>query len=135
MAYRISNIDPLDLQARKAIGVSIPFSADGVFNQTYQTSEAIKNNIINFILTGKGERYMNVGFGSSIRNYLFEQINTTDLQALEQSTRESIELNFPRVTINQLSISPDNDRNSIFFKIGYSVKQTNIADSISINFI
>lgn len=135
MAYKISNIDPLDLQARKAVGVSLPFSVDGVFNQTYQTSEAIKNNIINFILTGKGERYMNVGFGSDIRNYLFEQINKTSLQALEQTTKESLELNFPRATFTEVVVIPNEDRNSINMKLSYSVKQTNIADSISINFV
>ena len=69
MAYRINKINPLDLQARKAIGVDIPFSSDQVFEQNYQTKDAIKNNIINFLLTGKDERFMNPNFGSNIRIY------------------------------------------------------------------
>lgn len=135
MAYKISKIDPLDLQGRKAVGVGIPFSVDGVFRSTYQTSEAIKTNLINFMLTGRGERYMNVGFGSGLRNYLFEQINARDLSSLEQTLKESLELNFPRVVINNLEITPDQDRNTIALKLDFAVKQTNIADTISINFI
>lgn len=135
MAYKISKIDPLDLQPRKAVGVAIPFSVDGVFRSTYQTSEAIKTNLINFLLTGRGERYMNANFGSNIRNYLFNQINDTELGALEQTTKESIELNFPRVSIQEVSISSQPDKNTIAMKVAYSVKQTNIADTISINFI
>lgn len=135
MAYKISNIDPIDLQPRKAVGVGLPLSVEGVFRSTYQSSEAIKTNLINFMLTGRGERYMNVNFGSSIRNYLFNQINTSDLKALEQTTREAIELNFPRVTVQEVSIQPEPDRNMIAMKMAYTVKQTNIADTISINFV
>lgn len=135
MAYKISKIDPLDLQARKAVGVGLPFSIDGVFRSTYQTSEAIKTNLINFVLTGKGERYMNVGFGSNIRNYLFEQIGDGNMEAVEQTLRESIELNFPRVLIKKLKVLPDHDRNMIALQLDFTVKQTNIADSIAINFV
>lgn len=135
MAYKISKIDPLDLQARKAVGVGLPFSIDGVFRSTYQTSEAIKTNLINFVLTGKGERYMNVGFGSNIRNYLFEQIEDGNMEAVEQTLRESIELNFPRVLIKKLKVLPDHDRNMIALQLDFTVKQTNIADSIAINFV
>ena len=37
MAFNVKNINPLDRQPRKAIGVDLPFSGDGVFNSTFQT--------------------------------------------------------------------------------------------------
>ena len=47
MAFNVKRIDPLDLQPRKAIGVSLPFSAPAVFKSTYQSKDAIKTNLIN----------------------------------------------------------------------------------------
>ena len=53
MAFEAKKINPLDLQPRKAIGVSLPFTGLGVFNSTFATKDAIKNNLINFFLTNK----------------------------------------------------------------------------------
>ena len=66
MAYRIPNKNPIDVGSRVAIGVSIPFNAPQVFTQTYTTQDQVKSNIINFILTNKGERVFNPTFGSNI---------------------------------------------------------------------
>jgi phage baseplate assembly protein W len=135
MAYRINKINPLDLQARKAIGINIPFSVDEVFSQNYQTKDAIKNNIINFMLTGKGERFMNPTFGSNIRNLLFENVNEESLDAIAVSLREELQVYFPQILINELQINPLLDSNSINVQFKYQIRFTNIADSISINFV
>ena len=135
MAYRINKINPLDLQARKAVGVNLPFSADEVFSQNYQTKDAIKNNIINLMLTGKGERFMNPNFGSSIRNLLFENVNEESLDAIAVSLREELQVYFPQILINELQINPLLDSNSINVQFKYQIRFTNIADSISINFV
>ena len=135
MAYRINKINPLDLQARKAIGINIPFSVDEVFSQNYQTKDAIKNNIINFMLTGKGERFMNPTFGSNIRNLLFENVNEESLDAIAVSLREELQVYFPQILINELQINPLLDSNSINVQFKYQIRFTNIAESISINFV
>ena len=51
MAFEVKRINPLDRQPRKAVGISLPFSGQAVFNSTYTTKDAIKNNIINFFIT------------------------------------------------------------------------------------
>lgn len=135
MAYRINKINPLDLQARKAIGVNIPFSSGDVFSSNYQSKDAIKNNIINFLLTGKGERFMNPNFGSGIRNLLFENINEGALDATSNSLRQELETYFPQIKINELTINPDTDRNAINITFAYQLRFTNIADTVSINFV
>ena len=135
MAYRINKINPLDLQARKAIGVNIPFSSGDVFSSNYQSKDAIKNNIINFLLTGKGERFMNPNFGSGIRNLLFENINEGALDATSNSLRQELEIYFPQIKINELTINPDTDRNAINITFAYQLRFTNIADTVSINFV
>ena len=56
MAYGLKKISPLDLRTSTAIGVNIPFSAQNVFTSVYTTKEQTKYNLINFLLTDKGER-------------------------------------------------------------------------------
>lgn len=135
MAYRINKINPLDLQARKAVGVNIPFSDDEVFTSNYQTKDAVKNNIINFLLTGKNERFMNPTFGSNIRNLLFEAISDASLDATSNSLRQELETYFPQIAINELTINPQHDRNAINITFAYQLRFTNIADTVSINFV
>ena len=135
MAYRINKIDPIDLQARKAVGINIPFSVDGVFSSNYQTKDAIKNNLINYMLTGRGERFMNPTFGSGLRNFLFEQIDNQKLDTLSDTIAQEVSMMFPKVVVSYLNINPDADRNTIELVISYQIKYTNIADTVSINFI
>lgn len=135
MAYRINKIDPIDLQARKAVGINIPFSVDGVFSSNYQTKDAIKNNLINYMLTGRGERFMNPTFGSGLRNFLFEQIDNQKLDTLSDTITQEVSMMFPKVVVRYLNINPDADRNTIELVMSYQIKYTNIADTVSINFI
>jgi hypothetical protein len=46
MAFRVSNIEPIDLQPRVAIGISLPFNGSTGFNSTYTTARSIKNQYI-----------------------------------------------------------------------------------------
>jgi len=121
MAYRAPNINPIDVGQQVAIGVPIPFNSPQVFTQTYTTSDQIKSNLINFILTAKGERLLNPEFGTTIRQYLFENINNNTLQNLEDSLREELTLNFPSVTITNIKFNPQYDTNAINIVINYYI--------------
>ena len=75
MAYRIYNQFPSDLKnGRRAIGFSLPFTGEAVFNPTYTTKDQMRSNIINYFLTNKGERIFNPSFGANLREKLFSQI-------------------------------------------------------------
>ena len=74
MAFDVQQINPLDLQPRKAVGVGLPFSSKSVFNSTYATKDAIKSNLINYFLTEKGERFLNPALGAGLRALLFDQM-------------------------------------------------------------
>ena len=56
---QVVRIDPRDLDKNKAVGISLPFNAGGVFRSTYATKDQIKSNLINLLLTYKGERIEN----------------------------------------------------------------------------
>ena len=80
MAFRVSNIEPIDLQPRVAIGISLPFNGPTGFNSTFDTATQLKSNLIAFLLTNKGERVLNPTFGANLRELIFEQIHETTLE-------------------------------------------------------
>lgn len=133
MAFEVKKINPLDLQPRKAVGIELPFRAKNVFSSNYQTKDAIKNNLINYFLTGTGERYLNPTFGFGLRNELFENITQEKIDALDTRAREAIEIYFPRVIPNEIRLDTDPDRNTIGFYLSYSIAETGINDELLIN--
>jgi phage baseplate assembly protein W len=133
MAFDVKKINPLDRQPKKAIGVNLPFSGDVVFNPNYFTKDAVRNNLINFFLTGKGERYMNPSFGSGLPSELFEQITEDKLNVLGIKIKDELRLYFPKVVTQDLSLIADPDKNSIEFYLKYSILDSNIEDEVIIN--
>jgi len=121
MAYRIPNKNPIDVGSRVAIGVSLPFNAPQVFTQTYTTQDQIKSNIINYILTDRGERVFNPTFGSNIRASVFENITPNLLQNLQITLQDDLKMNFPSVNFYKVEITPNYDTNVISIAIYYSV--------------
>ena len=134
MAFNIKKIDPLDLQPRKAIGVKIPFSSNAVFESTYQTKDAIKTNLINYLLTGQGERYFNPTFGTPLRNLLFDNITQDKLQEIKDIVRQGVGIYFPRVKITRIEVQANPDRNTTTLFFSYNLQDTNIEDEVVINF-
>jgi phage baseplate assembly protein W len=134
MAFNVEKIHPLDLQARKAVGVSLPFSSKSVFTSTYTTRDALKSNLINFLLTNKGERYLNPTFGANLRSLLFEQMMTDVADEIDSTIRTGIKTWFSNVTVNTLTVTEDPDSNTIVIYMKYNVDFTNIEDELLINF-
>ena len=134
MAFEIKKIDPRDLQPRVAIGVKLPFSGKAVFNLTFTSAEAIKNNLINYFLTGKGERYMNPTFGNGLQRLLFDQLTESKVAQIDALIKADLEAFFPRVAVDKIQTIGDPDTNTVSFSMSYRVKETNIEDELVINF-
>ena len=134
MAYQVRNINPLDLRPSTGIGVSIPFSSKSVFNTVYTTQEQLKYNIINYLLTGRKERVFNPNFGAGIREFLFENIQSDNIENIEISIRSNLEINFPNINILELYITSNIDDNTFNIVFGYEIINTGIVDEININF-
>ena len=134
MAYNIVNINPLDLQPSKGIGIKIPFDGPTGLNVTYTTKEAIKSNILNFFLTGKRERIMNPNLGAGIREQLFEQITNNTVENIEDIITFGLNDYFPQILLLNLNVNTLPDQNQIQIYFSYSIRNTNIQDEIIINF-
>ena len=116
------------------MGGDIPFSGKAVFNQTFQTVDAIKANLINYLLTGRGERYFNPSFGSGLRKLLFSNIGKETLVNVEISIKEALKNYFPQLNITNLQLLDRTDENIIQLKLNFSIAGTKISDELLINF-
>ena len=132
MAYGLKKISPLDLKPSTAIGVALPFSADNVFSSVYTTKDQTKYNIINFLLTDPRERVFSPTFGAGLRARLFEQIEQTTFEEIQQSLTTQLENNFPQIEILDLSVFGDTNIGSIIVKFSYKLKRSKETDSVTL---
>jgi len=121
MAINLPPIAPIDAGQNVAIGVSIPFNTNVVFSQTYTTKDQLKSNIINFVLTNKGERPLQPTYGTTLRKYIFETITPSMVTDIEDTLRTELALNFPTVTFQKITASSIPDQNSITISIYYYI--------------
>jgi phage baseplate assembly protein W len=128
-------VNPLDLQKNISIGVSLPFNGQGVFNKTFTTRDQIKSNMINLILTNKGERIMNPEFGADVRKSLFEQITDDTTNSIRARIVNAVSTFIPEVTLTNIDITTIPDNNTINILIEYRINISGTADQINVQFI
>lgn len=132
MAIVVNNKFPIDNIARKAVGVNIPFNAPAVFKSNYLTRDAIKNNLINFFSTKKGERVFNPFFGSAIQTILFENIDPDTIKVIRKIINDELSQYFPFVSLQNLTVNFEDTTNSLFIGITYVATNFGIEDEINI---
>ena len=133
MAFQVQQINPLDLQPSVGVGVGIPFTSDQVFTTTYTTKDAIKANLINYMLTNPGERSFNPTFGAGLREVLFEQSVDASEEVLKYKIQSGVAQYFPQIQINRFDIQSDRNSNTTMVLMAYSVINTNIQDQLVLN--
>jgi phage baseplate assembly protein W len=133
----VIRINPLDLQKNIAIGLSLPFGLcgnDKLFNQTYSTKDQIKSNLINLLLTNKGERVLNPEFGSDLKRILFEQITPSTEDNIRNTINTAINIYVPEVTADEIIINNNPDSNTINITVNYILNLPGTSDQITIEF-
>ena len=133
MAYIVKNVDVLDLKPSTGVGISVPFDGATGINTTYTTTDTIKSNLINFLLTGKRERVMNPTFGSGLREILFEQLTEETIGVIDDLIKNGVAQFFPQVIIESLNIEPDEYNQTINIYLKYTIINTNIEDALQLN--
>lgn len=127
-------VNPLDLQKNIVIGVSLPFNAPGVFNKTYSTKDQIKSNLINLLLTDKGERIMNPEFGADLRRSLFDNMTPSSIDILQTKIIDAINIFIPEVELTNVNVEPDVDYNTLNVTIDYRLIISNTPDQVTVQF-
>mgnify|MGYP003333569007 CR=1 FL=1 len=134
MAFGAKKIFPIDQKPGTAVGIAIPFNAPGVFFSTYTTKDAIRNNLLNFFLTNKTERYLNNQFGANLRAFIFEQITTNNLDSLKDNIQTLIAQYFVNIQVETLNILQQPDYNEITVELKYNIINTGLTDQVEITF-
>ncbi len=135
MPTQPTRVNPLDLQGNIAIGVALPFQKEGVFTSTYSTKDQIKSNIINVLLTDKSERLFNPEFGCNLRRLLFEGLTEDTYENAKNAISTSLNFFVPEINLLDIVIKPDEDNNSLYLTIQYSLKISGTPDQITVELI
>tara|TARA_Y100000114_G_scaffold46421_1_gene42174 strand:+ start:3894 stop:4301 length:408 start_codon:yes stop_codon:yes gene_type:complete len=134
MAFDPRRIYPNDLRPRVAIGVDLPLDGPIAFIPNYQTKDAVKNNLINYLLTNPGERIENPLFGAGLREYIFTQISNKNLDFIREDLQDKINENIPNIEIEELNVFEDVNENTVKINLTYNVPNTGINDTLELNF-
>ena len=103
--------------------INITFKKHPVTNDVVVSKDAsaIKQAIVNILLTNKGERLMNPRYGSDIRSYLFEPMDFGTANQIKNNIRDTIETFEPRIRVLQISATPNFDDNGFDITMTYNV--------------
>ena len=132
MARIIQSKNPIDLQPSRAVGFGFPLNGDAVFVPTFTTRAQTKANLLNYLLTNKGERVFRPNFGADLRALLFENIIETEIEDLKSIIQTDIGKFFPNVTVKEIQFNNDPDRNEINFTLTYAVINLGVTDNLEI---
>lgn len=131
----------------KAIGVLLPFNGNAQlvdikkgytqlpvmdvkpFQQSYSTEEQAISNLVNLLLTRRGERLMQPGFGSPIPDFVFEPNSISNRRDLEIEVEDVINYWTPYIKVKSIKIVSEGDttvfestaEHNVLVKIEFSV--------------
>ena len=128
----IRRISPLDSNKNVRVGVAFPLNDDNIFNGTQTVKEQVKSNLVNVLLTERGERINEPNFGAGVKKILFE--TNVDTAELNSRISQQIEIFIPEITLLETVVDSLPDENKIFIKINYIFNLDSTVDSIQLNF-
>lgn len=122
----------------KKIGILLPYKdiKNGVFNSSLTTNEQVKTNLLNLLLTIKGERYLQPEFGTNLLKYVFEQNTDSLREDIVNEITSAISKWLPYIVIKYIDIfyanQNDFQSNKITIKLDYGISSNNnFTDSIT----
>tara|TARA_Y100000766_G_C18804168_1_gene554628 strand:+ start:388 stop:780 length:393 start_codon:yes stop_codon:yes gene_type:complete len=106
--------------------LNITFKKHPVTNDVVvsRDASAIKQAIVNLLLTNKGERLMNPEYGSDIRRYLFEPLDYGTANQITGNIKSTIDTFEPRISVLNLRALPNNDDNGFDVEMTYEIRGT-----------
>ena len=106
--------------------LNITFKKHPVTNDIVVSKDAsaIKQAIVNLLLTNKGERLMNPTYGSDIRKYLFEPLDYGTSYLIKGNIESTISKFEPRISVLRISCKPNYDDNGFDVEMTYRIQGT-----------
>ena len=130
MAIELGRINVNDLAENDYKSLGIGFgrksNSNGIFAVNYTTLTQAKDNLVNLILTKKGEREMQPDFGCDIHNLIFEQIIEESIATdIENSILDAVNIWLPYINVDNIIFDYDEndiDANRITLEVQFSLK-------------
>ena len=106
--------------------LNITFKKHPVTNDVVvsRDASAIKQAIVNVLLTNKGERLMNPRYGSDIRRFLFEPLDYGTGFQIKANIRDTLERFEPRISVLDIKCTPNFDDNGFDVVLQYNIRGT-----------
>ena len=131
-------ISPLDLNKNVSIGVLFPLDKFNMHKGSETAKEQVKSDLINLVLTERGERIHLLNYGVGLKKYLFEQGNTELSEKVEQELHSTLERQIqyflPQISLKNIFCFFDERKNQLIVKIVYVYTLDNTEDAIQLNF-
>jgi len=142
MAINLGNVrvDDLAENSHRVLGIAINTTSNtgGAFQVNYTTLQQAKSNLINLILTKKGERLGQPDFGCDIWRILFDPIIDGEIDArVEQTIMDAVSIWLPYISIDEifLEYTPELiDTDGLNVEIKFSLTSNpNLSETVTVN--
>ena len=108
--------------------ININFKKHPVTNDLVVSKDAsaIKQAIVNLLLTNRGERVFQPDYGSNIRSQLFEPLDYATAASIKSSILYTIAKFEPRILVESLDCRPVYSDNGFNCEMTYSIKGADV---------
>jgi len=120
-----------------ALGITLPLKRGktGYFEQAFDVITQVKSNLINLILTRKGERVFQPDFGSDLHTLIFTQMDEEYDKNVKNAVAAAVRKWMPFLNIVEQTVTRDEDKNSTLLEITFSLStNADITETIVVEF-
>ena len=116
--------------------LSLSFAKNKVTDDLLVKKEdaAVKQAILNLLLTQKGERIYDREYGSDLKSHLFEPLDFGTAGSIKDNISKTIDTYEPRVSIETLLVEPNIESNGFDVRLDFQVLSRADLPPISIEF-
>lgn len=107
----------IELSKKVGLGLSPRLAKDIIVSEDVQ---AIRNSLYNIFSTKKGQKLLNPNFGSSLEQFLFENITPTVGEMIGNSILNALESYEPRIDVLAVNVYPQQDLNQYRVQVVFS---------------
>ena len=106
--------------------INITFKKHPVTNDLVVSKDAsaIKQSIVNLLMTNKGERVYQPEYGSDLRRFLFEPMDFATAAAIQNNIISTLKKFEPRIGVLSLEAIPNFDDNGFDVEMTYEIRGT-----------
>ena len=93
-------------------------------------AQSVRESVYLILMTQRGERWLEPGFGSRILSYTFLDISPTTVTLLTNELRALLLEQEPRISDVQVELDPETREGCLIFNLSYTITETNTRDNL-----